>query len=335
MAMAGGKKITAQDVAELAGVSRATVSRAFDPTSRISEVIRRKILNICNDIGYRPTPVGRLVVHDDKGIVALIVRDITNPVRAAILSQLTRELERANFLPLVFQVPDADSAVIRLETVFGYLPKVIITSGFAPPRSMLTQCGQRSTPVLVVNRGRIEGLAVSYVTSNHFAGGQIAAQEFRRLGVTNLGMVTGRTDTDASEERARGFMGQVAANSGTVCTVFEGDHSYESGFAAALVMLSAPIKPDGVFCSNDMMAIGFIDSARTKFGISLPSDIQVIGYDNIEMAAWHSHAVTTVAQDMPSIISEAVKAVEALAFNPAEVVQRVIPVALLRRTSTQ
>lgn len=100
-------KVTALDIAKRLSVSRSTVSRAFDPASRISPDLRRRILKLAHELGYRPTSAARLIMREYPHVIAVVVRDVTNPVRAAIMTRLIRELERNGYLPLVFQVPNA------------------------------------------------------------------------------------------------------------------------------------------------------------------------------------------------------------------------------------
>lgn len=330
-----GRRLNAQDIAERIGVSRSTVSRAFDPGSRISPQKRRQILRLANEVGYRPTTAGRLAMKENPSLVAVVVRDITNPIRAAIVTRLIRELQRRRILPLIFQVPDATAARAKVEAILGYLPKVLVTAGFMPPSSLITLCSERGIPVLVINRGRVRGLAASYVTSDHFTGGQIAGQELLRLGAQRIGVVLGHGATNAGEERVRGFLTALEDAGVTASGAFEGDHSYDSGVKAGHAMLATAKPPDAVFCSNDMMALGFLDTARGDFARRVPEDIQIIGYDDIEMANWGAYRLTTVAQDMEAVILASVQGITTLLEAPERAITKVVPVRLLSRQTTR
>ena len=329
-----GRRLNAKAIADRIGVSRSTVSRAFDPGSRISPQKRRQILRLANELGYRPTTAGRLAMRESPSLIAIVVRDITNPVRATLMTRLIRDLERRRILPLVFQVPDATAARTKAEAILGYLPKVLVTAGFMPPSSLITLCSQRGIPVLVVNRGRVQGLAASYVTSDHFNGGLIAGQELLRLGAQRIGLVLGYGAT-AGEERVRGFLAALDNAGAAVSAAFEGDHSYNSGVQAAYAMLANAKTPDAVFCSNDMMALGFLDTARDVFGNRVPEDIQIIGYDDIEMANWGAYRLTTVAQDMEAVIRASVRGISIILEHPERAINRVVPVRLVSRRTTR
>lgn len=329
-------KITALQIAERLAVSRSTVSRAFDPSSRISPDMRRQILKLAHELGYRPTAASRLTMREYPHVIALIVRDITNPVRAALMTKLIRELERNNTLPLVFQVPNARTANSRAEAILGYLPSAIVMSGFMPQSSLLTLFSQRGTPTVIVNRGRVTGLATSYVTSDHHGGGVAAAEFLTRANCQRIAFVSGQSvrNSDASAERVSGFLAGLDAAGRVAAFAFEGDHSYASGVRAAQEFFTAAAPPDGVFCGNDLMAMGFKDTAREQFGREAPRDYQLIGYDDIEMASWAPYRLSTVAQNMDAVIKATVRAIQRLMQDPERSVHTTLPVELVERSTT-
>lgn len=329
-------KITARDIAERLDISRSTVSRAFDPNSRISSDVRRRILKLAHEIGYRPTVASRLTMREYPYVVAVIVRDVTNPVRATIMTRLIRELEREGALPLVFQVPNARTASSRAEAILGYLPSAVVMSGFMPQPSLLTLCSQRGTPTLIVNRGRITGLAANFVTSDHHGGGMAAASFFAQAGCKRIAFVSGHklTNPDPSEARIQGFLAGLEQAGTVAAFAYEGDHSYESGARAAREFFAVADPPDGIFCGNDMMAMGFKDAARVAFGKNAPRDYQLIGYDDIEMANWAAYRLSTVAQNMDAVIGASVQGIRELVENPDKPVRITLSVNLIHRSTT-
>lgn len=330
-------KVTALDIAERLSVSRSTVSRAFDPMSRISPDLRRRILKVAHELGYRPTSAARLIMREYPHVIAVVVRDVTNPVRAGIMTRLIRELERNGYLPLVFQVPNARTMSARIEAILSHLPSAVVMTGFRPPSSVLTLCSQRGTPTLILNRGGIKGLAANYVTSDHHGGGLKAAEVLTARGCRNIAFVSGQSvnDPDASEERMRGFLTGLERAGMVACAAHEGDHSYDSGVRAACEFFGASARPDGVFCSNDLMAMGFMDAARERFGLTAPDDYQIVGYDDVEMARWAAYRLSTIAQDMGAVITATVKGVRQLVEKPDHSIRVVVPVDFVARNTTR
>jgi DNA-binding LacI/PurR family transcriptional regulator len=328
-------KITAEAVAAAVNVSRATVSRAFDPNSAISVETRTRILKAADDIGYRPNAARNLNIQESNGIIALIFKDVLNPTRALMVSQLVRSLQYEKFLPLVFQISVTEGLVDMMESFLDYGPKAVIINGFVPQTRLVTAISRKGKPVVVLNRGRLSGLSASYVSSDHFGGGVTAARELIRSGASRFCVVTGGPDKGASEDRVDGFLSELEKQGRTLWSAFEGDLSYESGYRAAVSLLAERETPDGVFCSNDVMALGFLDAARNEFKRRVPDDLQVVGYDNVEMAGWSSHSLSTVAQNMPSVIEQTVDTVKALTEGTTERVARVIPTRFIARSTTR
>lgn len=330
------QKVTALHIADQLKVSRSTVSRAFDPMSRISPDVRRRVLKLAHELGYRPTTAARLMMREYPHVIAVIVRDVTNPMRAGIMSRLIRELERDGNLPLVFQVPNARSASARIEAILSHLPSAVVMTGFMPPSSVLTLCSQRGTPTLILNRGGIKGLAANFVTSDHYEGGRLAAEKLVVLGCQKIAFVSGQggNDPDASEERLRGFLAGLEQAGAVAMAAYDGDHSYDAGNRAARQFFSGRSRPDGIFCGNDLMAMGFKDTAAEEFNLTAPQNYQLIGYDNVDTASYLPYRLSTVAQDMNAVISAAVRGINALVENSEKSIRVTVPVEFIARSTT-
>lgn len=330
------QKVTALHIGDRLGVSRSTVSRAFDPMSRISPDVRRRVLKLAHELGYRPTTAARLMMREYPHVIAVIVRDVTNPMRAGIMSRLIRELEREGNLPLVFQVPNARSASGRIEAILSNLPSAVVMTGFMPASSVLTLCSQRGTPTLILNRGEIKGLAANFVTSDHYNGGRVAAEQLVSLGCRKIAFVSGQggNDPDASEERLRGFLAGLERAGAVAIAAYDGDHSYEAGRRAAREFFASLSRPDGIFCGNDLMAMGFKDTAEEEFNFTAPRDYQLIGYDNVETASYRPYRLSTVAQDMGAVIAAAVRGINSLVEDPEKSIRVTVPVEFIARSTT-
>lgn len=315
-------------------VSRSTISRAFDPYSNISDETRKRILSVSEELGYRPALLSKIIEKKGRGLIAIAIQDTVNPVRAAMLSHIVTGLQRNGFLPLVFQNSGVDNIRVTMDLIIDYDPKVILVMGFVPHSSIVAQCARKKKPVLVVNRGRVDSLFLHYVTSDHYGGGLLAAEELIRTGASRIGMVTGRPDGSVAEERLRGFMAGLESQGRTLWSAFEGDHTYEGGYRAARNMLADKQYPDGVFCSNDMTALGFLDAARNEMRLVVPNDLQIIGYDGIDMASWPPYSLTTLSQNMAKIVELTVETAGALSIGATELVKKVIPPTLIKRNTT-
>jgi len=149
-------------------------------------------------------------------------------------------------------------------------------------------------PVILVNK-LLPGLAVDTVVADHAAGGRLAAEHLLRAGCRRLAAVSGAARTASLIGRLDAFRA-VAADAGAPVRIREeGATDYRSGWDAALALL-AEQRYDGVFCVTDLLALGFLDAARSECGRRIPDDLSVIGFDDIPQASWSAYALTTFHQ---------------------------------------
>ncbi len=113
--------------------------------------------------------------------------------------------------------------------------------------------------------------------------------------------------------------------------------SYEAAYAAGLRLNELPRRPDGVLCANDIVAIGFIEALQEGLGIAVPGDVSVIGYDNIAMAGWPSHRLTTIAQPLEEMMAATVLLARELAAERQipQRIQRIAPGPLVERSTVR
>ena len=147
-------------------------------------------------------------------------------------------------------------------------------------------------------------------------------------------MVTGAADTSTGLDRERGFCSRLEERGLPEPVKICGHFSYEGGVEAARLLLNAEQRPDAVFCANDIMAIGFVDTARNEFGLNLPEDISVVGFDDISLASWLSFGLTTARQRIHSMIDATLEILNERIADPnlpPEI--RLVPGILRMRTS--
>ncbi len=165
---------------------------------------------------------------------------------------------------------------------------------------------QVGTPVIFFNR--LSGEAGSFgVTCDNEEGGRRAADFLIDRGHRRLAYVSALADASTNVERHRGFAARAVERGLDAPVVLEaGSFSYAAGHRAAEAMRVLATGPDGVFCANDIVAIGFLDAVRQDLGLSVPEDLSVIGFDDVEMAHWPSHALTTIRQPVDEMLAATV-----------------------------
>jgi DNA-binding LacI/PurR family transcriptional regulator len=137
--------------------------------------------------------------------------------------------------------------------------------------------------------------------------GREALYLLQRAGCQRLGLITSDARTASLLERERVFVEAAKAASLPVTVTRAGPTSYQSGTEAARRLFGRSQSPDGVFCVTDLLALGFMDAARLEFGITIPDQLCVVGFDDIEEAGWDSYRLTTFAQPLDSLADEVIE----------------------------
>src|SRR6056297_1486491 len=295
-------RVTVKDIAREAGVSIATVSRAISNDPTIAENTRKRVLNKAKEMGYSPNIFARGLITKRSGIVAVFANNITNPFYPEVVVKLTRQLQEQNLHTMLFTSDDGEEMERVLPTLRQVNPDLVVILAATVTSGALRAFGASRTPVILFNR-YVPGVATSSVCCDNFEGGRLVARKLAQAGHRRLGFIEGLALASTSVDRRDGFIAG-AAESGLEPPLIRagGDFSYESGHAGLKQLFEQGVPLDAVFCANDIVAIGAMDAARGDLGLSVPDDLSIVGFDDIAMAAWPSHDVTTVRQPMRAMI---------------------------------
>jgi len=285
--------VTAADVARRAGVSRSAVSRAFTPGASVSTKARERILRAADHLGYRVNRLAQSLINARSNLIGLVGTDLQQPFHAEFLTTLSAALLADGFQCMLLNAANAQrdmSALIARVLEYRIFAIVVMTG--TPPARIVEECLNNGVPVILVNK-LLPGLAVDTVVSDHAAGGQLAAENLLAAGCRRLAVVSSAARTASLVGRINAFRTRVA---GVPVRVWEdGPTDYRSGWNAALTLL-ADEPFDGVFCVTDLLALGFLDAARSNFGRRVPDELSVIGFDDIPQAGWDAYRLTTFRQ---------------------------------------
>jgi DNA-binding LacI/PurR family transcriptional regulator len=306
----GKSFVSAQQVAERAGVSRSAVSRTFTDGASVAPATRKRVLEAADELGYTVNHLARGLIRDTSNIVSLVVADIATPYQAKMTEVLTRRLQAANKVAMVInstgESADVESAL--RQTLHYRADATIVLSG-QPKASLIQTCLNNGQHVILVNRDDPVPGPETIVVTNRAAARQ-AFEMLARAGCRNLAVISSAVGSASLAARETAFLAAAQSAGVKVSATRYGPTAYGSGGEAARRILSTADRPDGVFCVTDLLACGFLDAARNEFGIKVPEELCVIGFDDIEQASWSSYELTTFRQPIDQIADHVIQLID-------------------------
>lgn len=308
--------VSARTVAERAGVSRSAVSRTFTDGASVSEETRRKVLEAAGELGYHVNHLAR-GLRERSNIVCLVVADMTTPIRARLIDVLTRKLQAAGKVTMVINTgTDAQSVASALRQTLNYRADATVFLSGTPSAKLIETSLANGQQVVLINRDDPLSGCHHLSVDNEMAGRE-AFFLLRRAGCKRLALVTSTAHTASLIERERVFVAIAEAEGLPVTVMAAGPTTYASGYESARRLFGRSDGPDGVFCVTDLLALGFMDAARHEFGLTLPDQLCLVGFDDIDEGAWESYRLTTFAQPFAEMGDHVVALLSAPAPVPA------------------
>ncbi|MGJ3238021.1 MAG: LacI family DNA-binding transcriptional regulator [Anaerolineae bacterium] len=299
------RTITSIEVAKRAGVSQSTVSRVFSENSpNVSDKARQKVLRAAQELGYQPNIIARMMSTSQTNIIGIVMATITSPFYPYVLEKFLSELQTIDRQVLLFTASENQSVDELLPLILQYQVDALIVTSATLSSEMVDISRQSATPVILFNRS-INNPNVSAVCADNIAGGAQVADVLLNTGHETLAFVAGLQNTSTSQEREQGFTQRLQEQGYSQLQRVQGHYTYDSGYRATQSLLHSNTPPDAIFCANDIMAIGAIDAIRAE-GLHVGLDVSVIGFDNIPMANWGAYQLTTISQDVDTMIQRTI-----------------------------
>jgi DNA-binding LacI/PurR family transcriptional regulator len=267
---------------------------------------RERVLKAAEELGYHVNHLARGLMRRESGIVCLIVSDAATPYRSALLRELTIHLQNAGKVAMLINTDRSDSSVGNaLRQAIRYQADASIILSGLPDKSITQLCLKNGQRLVLINRDDDQPGPLKINLNDEEAGGRIALA-FERAGCRHVAFANSDAGTPSLMARERGFVAAASGLGLDVCVERFGWTGYEAGKVLAHRLLTRKVRPEAVFCATDLLACGFMDAARHEFGLSIPGQVCVAGFDNIEQAGWESYQLTTFAQPLVTIAENAV-----------------------------
>jgi len=295
--MAQSDALTLADVAKLAGVSPATVSRAINEPGLVKAKTRARVLEAVERLRYRPNRMASDLAGGRSRAVGVIVSNLANPFFLDIFHSVEYEAKRHGYEVLVENTgydPRRLAAVI--DSMLGRSPAgiVVVVSEMEDP--MMEELLEGAIPTVIYDVGA-PGPNIANIRVDEEQGIRTVTRYLRSLGHERFGFVGHHTQY-GSLRRRREALAEELGDSLTVGADVE--DSLAGGRAAARAMLKSTPRPTAILCGNDHIAIGAMRELRVR-GVDVPGDVSVVGFDNILWAEYVNPTLTTVNIPRPSI----------------------------------
>ncbi|WP_018131329.1 LacI family DNA-binding transcriptional regulator [Effusibacillus pohliae] len=327
---------TIRDVAKLAGVSVATVSRVLNRNGYVNDETKRKVTRAIETLQYEPNAVARGLAGKRTGTIALILPDISNPFFPE-MARAVEDVARTNGYTVIFCNSDCEGEKEQsyIDILLNrYIDGIVFASHTLRPDDV-KRMKQHNIPFVVLDRARAD-LECSVVRSKNFEGASMAVRHLLEVGCQKVAHIYGPQDVIPARDRLLGYEQSVKDFHWYTPTLMEpGDFRLDGGMRAAEALMERHPDLDGIFVGNDLMAIGAL-KALLRLGIQVPEQVAVCGFDGISLAEMTEPELTTIAQpiyEMGALAAELlIKKIEgAVAENRIHE----LDVTLIPRKSTQ
>lgn len=334
-----GGSPTLDEVARLAGVSRATASRAINGGHRVSPTARDAVDTAVRTLGYTPNPAARSLVTRRTDSVAVVVpepddRVFSDPFFARTLNGVNRVLaERDLQLVLLLARPGQEEARMLRYLRNRHIDGAIVVSHHRAD-SLADHLSALDLPCAFVGRPWTSADRVAYVDTDNVAGGRVATEALLERGCRRIATIAGPADMTVGQDRLEGWRTAMRAASLPDDAVVHGDFTEEGGESAAAELLARHPDLDGVVVASDLMAAGALKTLA-GLGRRVPDDVAVVGYDDLGVAERTTPRLTTIHNPIGDMAEHATRLLldqieQDRGVQPMRVV---FPPALVRRDS--
>lgn len=330
--------VTIRQVADAAGVSPSTVSHALSGNRSVSARTTERIFRVIDELGYRPNQLAASMRAGRTMAIGAIVPDIANPYFGQVIAALERTAGPEGYSVMVGSSElDAQLEARHVRSLLDrQVDMIVYLGGTGVANPALIEAATKGCPVVAVDEA-FEWLpeSVATVTVDNAVGGALAAQHLIGLGHDRLAVLGSSTGLPTAQLRQQGFLEATDRVGVDAWCVTADTYTIEAGREAGGALLAKHPDVTGVFCANDLLALGLIQVAN-EIGHRVPDDLSVVGFDDTFLARLVTPSLTTIRQPVQRIGQHAGELAIA-ATRKESITDRnpVLPVDLVVRGSTK
>ena len=324
---------TIKDIAQRAKVSPSTVSRALQNHPRISAKMRAYIQELAIEMGYVPSAVARNLVAKKSATIGVAITDLVDPYYSDLMLGIEKAAASNNYQVLIISF--YKDRTRELEVIHNFHQRrvdgIIVTGSMNGEAPYLAEDNNFFMPTVLVNSPNYP----FSVSADRFLGAKAAVEHLIELGHRRIAHITWGSEHPDQPNRLEGYQAALQENDIPLddSLIALGDGSIAGGIKAAEKLFTTPAPPTAIFCFNDMTAIGVVNALRQK-GYEVPLDVSVVGYDDVDIVAYHHPPLTTVRQPAYLIGKRATKMLFRLIAGDHDISPEILETELIIRQST-
>ncbi len=324
------KKLTIRDIARLAGVSTATVSRVLNQKPDVDAETRERILRLVREQGYVPDISASILAGGRSRLLGVLVPSLTWPLMPHIMQGIAEVIEQTDYELVLYSISHRTDRSALIDRILaarlidgliaaypdGIAPVETAGDAVRDASTHLAELYERGFPVVILDDQSLPG-STPWVGPDNRIGAYAAAQHLIALGHHRIACIQGPLHYQCSHDRYAGY--RQALEEARIpldpALVVQGDFTTPGGQAATRELLALPNPPTAVFAANDQMAFGVLAVAN-DMGLRVPTDLAVIGFDDTELATHSQPTLTTVRQPFEEMGRSAAELLLALVDAP-------------------
>ena len=300
------RAVTAEEVARRAGVSQSAVSRTYTPGASVAPKTREKVLAAARELGYRPNAMARTLITDRSRIIGVVMAYLDNMIYPDVLEKLAAGLQACGYQMLLFTgFKDRDSDPV-FEQIMQYRVDGLLLASTTLSSDLSDECTAAGVPVVMFNR-MTEHPLCSSVTSDNRNGGRQIAEFLVAGGHRRFAYVAGAAISSTNRDRESGFREGLGRHGISDIAYAEGNLDTADTRAAARELFAGDDPPDAIFAGSDHMALAVMETARHEFGLRIPDDVSIVGFDDVGAASWPSFSLTSFTLPLVPMVDAAVE----------------------------
>lgn len=329
----GKRKVRLSDIAQATGYSVATVSKALNGRSDISQAARATIDEALRQAGYAK----RAATAKRQRFIEVVFQDFETIWALEVLRGVMHETKRRDVSVITTESgdrrhPDVDwmEGVLRRKPI-GVI--FIFSNLSDEEKGRLLQHG---IPYVIFDPSGEPSIDDYSVQADNWTGGVLATRHLLALGHTRIGIITGPEEMMCSRARLDGYASALAEHgiAADPELITEGDFTTDGAYAQAMELLANPHRPTAIFAGSDLQAMGVYEAAR-QHGLRIPEDLSVVGFDDVQTAAFLGPALTTVRQPLQDMAAAATRMLLDTVEGAPTQQHVILPTTLVVRGSTR